>query len=103
MSNDQFSQADLMEALRYAVKLIDDVAQLAQQKLESVAMPTVDPETGLPDSAASAAAMLHRADLRGLAAYGPSNAAALRAIVNGEPAKAWFDPMSDIRARLGQR
>lgn len=95
-----YTQAELLEALRYALRIIDSTAALAKDRLESVPAASVDPETGLPDSAASAARMRHRSDLRAMAAHGPSNAAAIRAIVNGEAATAWFDPVADIRARL---
>lgn len=98
----QFSNDELMDALRYALQLIDDVSRIAKTSLDLVSPPQLDPETGMPNSAVSAAKSLHRADLRGLAVHGPSNAGALRAIVAGEPKTPWFDPVRDIRTRLAR-
>lgn len=100
MGTTTYTQEELLEALRYAVSIIDATAEIAKQALDKVPAPQAVGESGLPDDHISAARMLHRSDLRGLSVYGPSNAAALRAIVSGETPKPWFDPLADIRARL---
>lgn len=93
------SNEELMAALQYALQVIDNVSARASKMAASVPAAALG-ENGLPNGAEAAARMAHAADLRGLAVLGPSNTAALRSIVAGEPATPWFDPMADIRARL---
>lgn len=91
---------DLMIALRYALQVIDRTAQTATEMAALVPAPERT-DGGMPATPTDAARMAHAADLRGLAVLGTSNVASLRAIVEGDQPTPWFDPIADIRARLG--
>lgn len=94
-----YTNEEMRSALQYALQIIEEYEQKCSRACEAVPRPLLL-KNGLPADPASAARMLHRSDLRGLAVFGVSNAAAIRAIANNVPPQPWFDPRREIMRRV---